>query len=387
MSHSFDNPFPLTPGDACASGCSPQTSCTLVCGFDPNCASSGCETLFTQTQFLNGYIAGFSSKLGFGGSESSINVELVFPTDECPSTSPSCSPCPQLDYDGHIGYIYSFCMGQFGFRGILTNHTYSVDNGGYRYRVILTDGRSIMSNTTVILNTIYDRPPQKLENVLLSPIYHLEPSVDDCDGANKCNDFMKSGANKKGIFLKKAFQQLHNKQIQVPISKICLTLNFTKLINIIPDSYRTSSPESTLLDLVSLACEETGYDFFCKISNDNKLEVIPVNYKIPVTGTPLLSFIDTINQQDIVISKEYGEEMSFEKNKRIVFGDFYHYLTTVIEPAVEIVPDGTGCKVNDPDSQDCQIINPPFTKLVTRITDDPIEAFAGVESSCSPTCP
>lgn len=384
MTHSFDNPFPITPpSEPCGSSCPPSADC-LVCGYDPACAASGCASLFTQTQFLNGYIAGFNSRLGLSGSESSVNIDLVFPTDECPNTSPSCSPCPPTsDYDGHIGYVYSFCMGKFTFRGILTNHTYSVDSSGYRYRLILTDGRSIMSNIIVILNTIYDRPPQKLEHNLLNALYFLEPSVDDCDGANKCNDFMNSGANKKGIFLKRAFEELDGKQIQVPISKICLTLDFTKLIKIIPDFYRTSSTESSLLDLVSLACEETGYDFFCQISNDNKLEVIPVNYKNAVVGTPLLSFIDTLNQQDIVISKEYGEEMSFEKNKRIVFGDFYHYLTTVEEPEYEV---SVSCVPTSPKPEDCKIINPPFSKLVTRDSDDPIEAFVGDEPQCSPQC-
>lgn len=394
MTHSFDYPFPQTaPAEPCGSGCA-EGPC-LVCGYD-TCGSSGCADLFTQTKFLNGYIAGFNSKIGFGGSESSVSIDLVFPKNECgtpnpspnpdPSGSPSpaCSPCPPGDdYEGYIGYIYSFCMGKFSFRGILTNHTYSIDSGGYKYRVTLTDGRSIMGNIVVILNTIYDRPPQKLEYNLLNALYFLEPSVDDCDGANKCNDFMKSGANKKGIFLKRAFEKLDGKQIQVPVSKICLTLDFAKLIKIIPDSYRTSSAESSLLDLVSLACDETGYDFFCKISNDNKLEVIPVNYKKAVVGTPLLSFIDNLNKQDIVISKEYGEEMSFEKNKRIIFGDFYHYLTTVEQPELTV---STSCEPTQPNPTGCKIINPPFSKLVTRSTDSPLEAFESPEPSCSPQC-
>lgn len=384
MTHSFDYPFPDTsPQNPCGSTC-PEADCLNICGYEVNgCGSSGCADLFSQNTFLNGYVAGFSSRLGFSGSESSINIDLVFPENECPNASinPSCSPCPEENsYDGSIGYIYSFCMGSFTFRGILTNHTYSVDSGGYKYRVTLSDGRNLMANIVVILNTIYDRPPEKLEHNLLSALYYLEPSLDDCDGANKCKDFMKSGSNKKGIFLKRAFEQLDKKQIQIPISKLCLTLDFTNLIEIIPDTYRTSSTESTLLDLISLACEETGYDFFCKITNDNKLIIIPVNYKDTVDDTPLLTYIDNLNQQDIVISKEYGEEMSFEKNKRIVFGDFYHYLTTIKTPPYNI---GSGCVLSESEDS-CEIINPPFSKLVTRDIDEPIEAFIGIEPSCEP---
>lgn len=387
MTHSFDYPFPVEESDPCGPSCSP--SACNVCGFDPaGCGPSGCADLFGNIKFLNGYVSGFSSRLGFDASESSVGIDLIFPSDDC--SKPSCSPCPTGDdYDGHIGYIYSFCMGSFSFRGVLTNHVYSVDSSGYKYRVTLSDGRSIMSNIAVILNTIYDRPPEKLEFNLLNAVYYLESSVDDCDGANKCDDFMKSGANKKGIFLKRAFEKLNGKQIQVPVSKICLTLDFAKLIEIVPDFYRTSNTESSLLDLISLACEETGYSFFCKISNDNKLEVIPVNYKIAVVGTPLLSFIDDLNQKDIVISKEYGQEMSFEKNKRIVFGDFYHYLTTVTDAPDSATASESGlCEYNAPNASECAIINPPSTKLVTRDSDDPIEATADLSSepSCSTSC-
>jgi hypothetical protein len=379
MTHSFDNPFLTSSSDPCPTGCDPSPSCLPVCGYDVNgCGPSGCTTLFPQIKFLNGYIAGFNSKLGFGGSESTLSVEIVFENNDCPNTSPnpSCSPCVTDQYDGHMGYIYSLCIGKFSFRGILTNHVYSVDNGGYRYRVTLSDGRNLMSNIIIILNSIYDRPPVKLEHNLLNALYFIEPSLDECDGEFKCLDFMKSGANKKGIFLKKAIEQLDGKQIQVPVSQLCLTLDFSNLIEIIPDTYRTNTVEMTLLDLVSLVCEETGYDFFVKITNDNKLLIIPVNYKQPVNNKPLLKFIDDLNKQDIVISKEYGEEMSFEKNKRIVYGDFYHYLTTVEDPLPSANAD---CVVNN---ITCTITNPPWTKLVTRNTDDPLEAFDSPEPSC-----
>lgn len=385
MSHTFPNPFPTTPINIlpCSTGCDPAPNCSPICGYDPNgCGASGCETLFSQIKFLNGYVAGFNNRLGFGASESTLNVDLVFPTNSCSLPNPSCSPspCGSGSYDGRIGHIYGLCMGKFSFRGILINHTYSVDSGGYKYRVTLSDGRTMMSNIVVILNTIYDRPPSKLEHNLLSAIYYLEPSLDDCDGYEKCSDFMKSGANKKGIFLKKAIQQLDSKQIKIPESQICLTLDFSKLVQIIPDSYRTNTTEMTLLDLVSLVCEETGYDFFTQITNDNKLLIVPVNYKKPVTGKPLLSFIDSLNQQDIVISKEYGEEMSFEKNKRIVFGDFYHYLTAIRQIPFSV---GSGCNVTQPPVPSCFMINPPWTKLVTRNIDNPIEVSDGLIPPCS----
>jgi hypothetical protein len=304
-----------------------------------------------------------------------------------PTTSPdpSDSPCV-LDtceapgsYDGQLGYLYTFNLGGFCFRGILTNHTYSEGSDGFKYRLTLTDGRNLLSNTVVVLNSIYDRPPVELEHNVLSAIYLLERSVDDCDGANKCDDFMDSGANKKGIFLKRAIEILNKKQIQVPISKMCLTLNFDKLQKIIPSTYRTTSVESTLLDLVTLACDEAGYDFFCKINNDNEIEIIPVNYKKQITDKPLLKFLDDLDaSSDIIMSREYGEEMTFEKNKRIVFGDNYHYLTTIDE---QEPPIASNCELTP--STSCEIINPPSSKLVTRDSDSPMKANDNPEPSCS----
>ena len=100
-----------------------------------------------------------------------------------------------------------------------------------------------------------------------------------------------------------------------------------------------------------------------------------------VSGKPLLKFLDDLDaSNDIVISREYGEEMTFEKNKRLVFGDNYHYLTTVEEPEPSVNSD---CILSSPDPNDCNLINPPSSKLVTRDNDDPLKASDSPEPSCS----
>jgi hypothetical protein len=387
--NTFTLPFPSTSANPCvSSSCSPATGC-LVCGYDLvlSCPPSGnCVDYFKQqnitTQFLNGYVTGFSGKLGLGGSESNVNIDLVVQNNECAPTGVSCSPCPAgSGYDGRLGYLYTFSMGQFCFRGILSNHTYSEDSSGYKYRLTLSDGRSILSNIVVILNTIYDRPPPELEHNVLNAVYFLEKSVDDCDGANKCADFMKSGANTKGIFFKRALKELNKKQIKIPISKVCLTLELTKLINIVPENYRTTNTEMSLLDLVSLVCDECGYDFLVEITQDNKLDIIPIDYTKTISGTPLLNLINNLSIQNNVISKEYGEEMTFEKNKRLVFGGNYQYITTISD-----VVNASVCPYVPPQLNDakCAIVNPPSSKLVTRNTDEPILASSSPEPSCTP---
>lgn len=394
----FKDPFPSGTGlgpcptgveCSCVSGvlCPPPTGTgCFVCGYDPTgCGPSGCKDYFFSQNvnytFLNGFVQGFNGKLGMGGSESSVNIDLVFEDNRCyPSGGVSgvggCSGCPSGSvYDGRLGYLYTFSMGSFCFRGILSNHTYSEDSGGYKYRLTLNDGRNLLSKITVILNSVYTNPassglPSGLQFSVLNALYFLEPSVDDCDGQEKCKDFMKSGANNKGIYLKNALIQLNNKQIQIPISKACLKLKLDRLISIMPSTYRTTTIDMSLLDLIELCCEETGHDFFVQITRDNELEILPVDYTKPVSGTPLLNLITKFSADNIAVSKEYGQEMTFEKNKRLVFGDFYHYLTMVKDGTIN----PTGCPQNTVSTPQtltsdiplATITNPPLDKLVTR---------------------
>ena len=97
-----------------------------------------------------------------------------------------------------------------------------------------------------------------------------------------------------------------------------------------------------------------------------------------------MTFINTFttDNNNIAMSKEYGQEMTYEKNKRLIFGDHFHYLTTVIEPEPSVSSD---CSFSEPDVSDCMIINPPYSKLVTRDTDEPIDAESSPEPECSAT--
>ena len=346
-------PLPVSPNDdKCGgTGCAPTTEC-FVCGYNPTgCAASGCADLFAgmSTTFLGGLVSGFSSKLGLGSSESTLNVDLVVYKECSESTSCSTSPLRTCStsptYIGQLGYIYHFCMGAFTFRGILTNHTYSEGSDGFRYRATLSDGRSIMGSTTVILNEIYSRPPDTLAHNVINVLYSKEKSVEDCEGEKKCKDFMKSGSNKKGIFLQKALEGINNKQINVPVSNICVRIDVSRLIPLVSSAYRTTTVESSVLELINLACEESGYDFFCTIeikdewkdiddtvdttNRRNYIVIHPINYKVAPPPSGLFEFIENLADKSPIISREYGQEMTFEKNKKLVFGDNYHYLTVV----------------------------------------------------------
>ena len=388
----FNNPISYTPNpiSRCSDEiCTPiATPCDYVCGYDvsdySNCSGCldgdcvNCYDFFKDfsVEFLGGYVAGFNSRLGFGASESSVNIDLVIEKYSCPevtTNSPngacclpdgSCSTgyadetdcenaggtwypnascdddpcgcaasCNDGTYVGAIGYIYTFNFGGMCFRGILSNHTYTEDSSGYRYRVTLTDGRKLLNNITVILNNIYNRIPLELNSNVINVLYNREPSVGNntCGNGEHCNDFMDSGADFRGIRLLDALVGINNYCISVPISNAGLILDVSRLITLISPELRTTNSEMRLLEFITLCCEESGYDFITQITNDNKLEIIPVNYRIEPKPAALLNFIQDLSRSDIVISKEYGEESTDNINKRIVFGTNIHYLTSVLD--------------------------------------------------------
>ena len=441
----FADPFPPhipQNNEICGgTGCAPATGC-FECGYEVGaCGASGCATLFSgmSTTFLGGFVTGFSSKLGFGSSESTLNVDLVLYKD-CPTGAPigsnngvCCDPagqcstwhkddqecqdaggtwmagvscdtdpcncinvlptCLAMTYIGQLGYIYHFCMGKFIFRGILTNHTYSEGSDGFRYRATLTDGRSIMGLTAVILNEIYSRPPVPLEHGVINVLYSQEPSVEDCQGEKKCKDFMKSGANKKGILLQKALEGINNKQIQVPVSDICLRIDVSRLIPLVSPVYRTNTIETSVLELINLACEESGHDFFCTIEikdewddatnapdaskSRNYIIIHPISYKEPPPPSGLFQFIENLAAKNSVISREYGQEMTFEKNKKLVFGDNYHYLTVVTDNSQNSDHSGSSTTSN------CSLKNSPSNR---KVAVDNIAAINAItpSSGCTP---
>lgn len=367
--------FPFTP-DPQESPCDIST-CTPVtgedcsfCGYDiqtfENCNTQptpcldgsaeclNCSDVFGDIEFLGGFIASVSSKLGFGTSESTLNVELIVQKTKCTfvddlteeeCTGNSCvTPPPETKYQGELGHIYTLNLGNFCFRGILNTHTYSEDSGGYKYRVSLTDGRSVLSHSYVLLNGIYYNIPEKLRFNTFSIVEELESSITNntCGDGKKCYQFMDAGVNSiEGIKLKTILEAINNKCVGIPLSNAGLRLNLNKLIAVVNDEIKTTDSEMSILDIINTAAENSGYDFIISINNDNEFEVQPINYKYPATEKSLFGFIKDLVATDTVISSEYGEEMvdASEKNKKVVFGDFISYITSIRDFAYQAYED------------------------------------------------
>lgn len=367
----FNYPFPETPitpicdDDVCPSPSPSSSPIPEYCGGSLVNSSANCPPCAFEDEdgssgvyFLGCQVAGFNGKLGFNGSESSVSVELVASgatsntecSLNCTPAQLGCPPEPSEQpntYTGSIGHIYTFSIGSFCFRGILSNHQYVESSSGYRYNVTLTDGRQILSNVAVIMHDTYVKPPDGLTPNLINILYNIEPSV-QCNDDGRCKDFGKSGKGHKGILLKKVLEGIDGKQCQVPISAACLTINVSALIDRVADDYRISETQSDVLSIITLACEEIGYDFYVGIVG-YEIKVFLVNnknktYDIPAgNDPPLFDFLNTLSQNNYMIDREYGQELTFHKSKKMVIGDNWRYLT-IIEPE----PSNAPCSIDDP---------------------------------------
>ena len=296
----------------------------------------------TSNTFLNCYVSGFTGKLGLGASESSVTIDLIERIGDpcpvacspapsvCPSPSPACDPS-NCTYSGRLGNIYTFQIGSFCFRGLLTTHNYSESEGGYKYSVTLTDGRSALSNVAVILNDLYLNVPDTMKPNIINAVYELEHSIGDdtCLSGGRCKDFMVSGGGpQKGMLVKRALEAIHNKLCQMPVSGSCLIIDVSRIIAIVSTVERVTSSDSNVLELISLACESSGYDFFIEIQ-DNKIVAVPINKKAPISDHDLYDFIHELSTDNLVSDRNYGQELTFSKNKKMVMGEQYHYLVVV----------------------------------------------------------
>lgn len=381
----FDYPFDEnSTQDICDSNLCPPSGTTpdpsgLYCGGslvtdDPSSSGcSPCSTTNTQNDiiFLGGYVVGFNARLGYNGSESYVNIDLVtsdkstecesFEKDgeahNCFDPNVTCPPVPgPSGYTGQLGHVYTFNIDTFCFRGILTNHDYVEGDGGYRYKVNLSDGRQILSNVAVILRDLYIKVPDDLYPNVINVLYESEPGVsNNCVDGKKCHNLGKSGNGHKGMLLKTVLEKIDGKQIKLPVTGACLEIDVEKIAQITPPTVRVSSSESNVLELISLACEETGHDFIVNIVGYT-MEVKPISHKVSTLtnlpnaqDAPLFQFLSDLSDNYVVYDRQYGEELTFENSSNLVIGDNKRYLIEVSLNSDPCIKNDPGSIIIDPD--------------------------------------
>ncbi len=376
MSDIFSSIPPFTAGPDCAIP-SPLPSGNFVEGIycpPDNCPATGVPDSNLPYTFLDCYIVGLTGKIGLGGEESSVTIELVDPNPKsCSYVNPS--TCPESDilggYSGALGGVYTVQIGGFSFRGILSKHDYQEGSDGWKYSVTLSDGKQVLSSITVITNDFYtkvtDLQPNLINAVAITNLSVADRLTDgaadntygtntvSCEDGYLCDDFGKAGVNQKGMFVTNAIDAINGQKCKIPESGLCLTINLDNLqtMDVNPQA-RLSSNFMSALEIIQYACDESGYLFFTQIIGD-EIIVIPVSQKIldlPGNNRPLFDFMNTFDK-DIIISRDYGEELTYNKTQKLVLGQEYRYMLSIDNQGfvlseddyiqTEPLPDGDNC--------------------------------------------
>lgn len=321
----------------------------LTYGID--CPPSGCPTNLDQDLtnipyvFLNCYIENVSAKLGVGGSESTVTVDLIDPVYKDCDTHPSICPTPDAvtGYNGTIGSVYSLQIGGFNFRGILTNHEYQEGPSGFKYRLTLTDGRSLLGNTSVIVGGYYSSQPNLGPNLINALAIKNESVATELlcntESGNLCKDFGKSGATHSGMYVYRAIQAIHNQYVKIPVSGLCLNIDVSLILYLINadlfnKSARCGSEIMTAIDLIEYGCNQSGYLFYTTIIDDSII-VVPIKQSaIGANNNSLFTFMNEIATTNIVIDRDYGQEMTYNKSQTLVIGQPVHYMISVDNMAI-----------------------------------------------------
>lgn len=262
-------------------------------------------------KLFNCELVDFTANLGFGGQDSSVTLKLV----ECGGAS----------YNGSLGCVYTINIGGFDFTGVIVDHVYEKSSSGLTWTVNVSDGRTALSNVSVIMNDYYceiDTP--NLINVLSI----LESSV--CSFS--CTDFMNSGKDSDGILMLFVLQAINNQDCLLPICGVTLSIDLSQIIAICPAYLQINDTSSDVLQIIDQACSEAGYDFFITIQGSSFV-AIPISKKVAPPQGALSGLLDTISAASCnggaTVDYRIGEEVSHEASKKFVLGENIHYLMVV----------------------------------------------------------
>lgn len=281
-------------------------------------------------------IKSFSANLGSGGSESSLDLDLV--KNLCTGSGTG---------NLNTGYAVRFICNGFVFGGIVDKIEYNESASGVGWKVKISDPRKFLDNVQLLLSGSFCglRLPNfiDVQSILEGGVagacgtsYSYNPE-NIMPGTASCNSF---GVGRKGIntfsgkgvsgtnYLR-AIQAVYN--AGPPLQTIYgdnIYYNLSKIVNIantIPYA-GTDSSSMSLLQLITSICDEAGYDFTTSL-NGNTINFQTINRRVQTSLNALPSLINTykFGNQPTLVSSSLGTEVTYENTKKVIIGDNISY--------------------------------------------------------------
>lgn len=298
------------------------------------------ENVFAGTSVV---IKGFTANGGTSNSEASVELDLVYH---------QCSNLGAGNLD--VGFPVIFTCNGFIFGGFVDRIEFNESESGLGWKVRITDPRKFLDNVKILLDgyycsingiTNFINVQSLLEGTsagicLSSPPYILNPqppfptttevNLPNVNVASLCSSY---GYGKLGSGRTSYWAALSGIQIYGPplytIQGQPIFYNLNPIINELINVpwAATDSPNTTLLQLISSACDEAGFDFIVNLEFGGTITLNLVDRRIETS----LSQLSNIKQyyQDVtktLISSSRGTETSYQTTKKIIIGDNVQYL-------------------------------------------------------------
>lgn len=266
-----------------------------------------------MAKFFGCSILSFNTRLGSGGSETLLDVELAACTVEGDEFDPVT-----------IGHPALFTYGDFSFYGITDTYKKNDSSSGSpTYSVQLTNGAHIFSGVEIIINDYYGAVTS-IPN-LVNAFGYLE---------NK-DGFGGSGVNNAGMSWAAIATAIDETVNTLPVNDYGRPISYkgkyykVDLSNLpnIPSYYRINSDNISLYDFVSEVCSAGGHDFFIELRKPNTTEeaagfsgvfvVKTIDRTTEAVAGAVQSFIDSA---ECVVSKDFGQEVRKDAHSKFLVG-------------------------------------------------------------------
>lgn len=279
----------------------------------------------------NSVVKGFSATLGVGGTESSIDIDVVF--DLC-SGGGSADIAP--------GYAVIAVYGGFSFGGIVDKIEESRSESGVGYKIRVSDPRKLLSSVGLLLDgylcSTFNSETNfiNVDNILQGN----SAGSAGCSGTSvpsigDCNAYQYGKLIGGGTFILQALQAIQGSTnpIYAPSGVAC-GFNFTPLINMVSQraQYATyDGNSSNLLDFLNAAADAASVDIQVNMYGGSQplIEVATIDRFSPVGGTG--SFNNKVAAAEaagVLINSSSGSELTYNTSKKVILGDSVHYMTT-----------------------------------------------------------
>lgn len=283
-------------------------------------------------KFLGASVVNFNCTMGWGESSSTLNVTLVEDIKNGDSFTEVVQIGTELNSLGNsvpittsiIGrsFIFDFHGWQFG--GIVQSWTRNQSSGGETIQVVMIDPRDVLSNTVLILDN-YINPVNRVPN-----IFNIYGYVETKYGVGEL------GKTQNGVpwlNVLRGLSELMN-GASPPYGQYIQMNGMNYILNLddlpqLPETYRISQDELTVMDLISEICEVASHDFFFRLTDiliDTsvnpwkyvgviRLHTVNRNYE-PTLGV-IQSYVEGIEGASV---KKIGYEFKQETTSRFLVG-------------------------------------------------------------------